>query len=100
MPGQLVTQETGQIYAGGQSQKVTVTGTSAKSTELNCKTVVLCSDTDCFIRQGMEPVALSDGTDQFLPAYTIVRFYNYHPANKIGVISNGTNGSLFITPEY
>jgi len=98
MSGMLVSQETGQIYPGGQSQKVAVSTTSAQSTELQCKTVILCSDVDCFIRQGENPTALSDGTDQFLPAYNIVRFFNFHPGNKIAVKSTSV-GNLYITPE-
>ena len=99
MSGLLVSQETGQIYPGGQSQKVSLTTTSAQSTALQCKTVVLCSDVDCFIRQGSSPTALADGTDQFLPAYNMVRFFNYHPGNKIAAIA-ASSGNLYITPEY
>lgn len=99
MSGMLVSQETGQIYPGGQSQKVAVSTTSAQSTALQCKTVVLCADVDCFIRQGVNPTALSDGTDQFLPAYNIVRYFNFHPGNKIAVKATGA-GNLYITPEY
>jgi len=99
MSGMLVSQETGQIYPGGQSQKVAVSTTSAQSTALQCKTVVLCSDVDCFVRQGVDPTALSDGTDQFLPAYNIVRYFNFHPGNKIAVKSTAV-GNLYITPEY
>lgn len=98
MSGMLVSQETGQIYPGGQSQKVAVSTTSAQSTALQCKTVILCSDVDCFLRQGANPTALSDGTDQFLPAYNIVRFFNFHPGNKIAVKSTDA-GNLYITPE-
>jgi hypothetical protein len=99
MSGMIVSQETGQIYPGGQSQKVAISGTSAQSTSLLCKSVVLCSDIDCFIRQGENPTALDDGTDQFLPAYNMVRYYNFHPGNKIAAIA-ATAGNLYITPEY
>lgn len=99
MSGMLVSQETGQIYTGGQSQKVSVSATSAQSTALTCKSVVLCSDVDCFIRQGANPTALATGVDQFLPAYTMVRYFNFQPGSKIAVIAS-TTGNLYITPEY
>ena len=99
MSGQLVSQESGQIYRGGQSQKVSISTSSAQSTAISCKSLVVCADTGCFIRQGANPTAVSDGTDQYIPAGAVLRFFNLAPGNKIAVIST-TTGNLYITPEY
>jgi hypothetical protein len=98
MSGMPVSQESAHLYSGGQSQVVAISGTSAQSSAITgSKTVYLCSTGDCFIRQGSNPTALSNGTDQFLPGYTPMRFAGFVSGNKIAVI--GTTGSLYITPE-
>lgn len=99
MSGMPVSQESAHLYSGGQSQSVAVTTTSAQSTAIsNSKTVVLCSTVDCFVRQATNPTALSNGTDQFLPAYTQLRYAGFVSGNKIAVIGTGS-GTLYITPE-
>ena len=98
MSGMPVSQESAHLYSGGQSQAVAISSTSAQSTAITgSKTVYLCSTGDCFIRQGSNPTALSNGTDQFLPGYTPMRYAGFVSGNKIAVI--GTSGSLYITPE-
>jgi len=99
MSGMPVSQETGQIYSGGQSKKVTISSTSAQSAALSCRALTLCSTIDCWVRQGSNPTALADGTDQFLPAYTVVRYVNFIPGNKVAAIA-AASGFLYITPEY
>ena len=100
MSGMPVSQESATIYSGGQSQSVAVTTSSAQSTAIsNSKTVVLCSTVDCFIRQGSNPTALSNGTDQFLPSYVPMRFAGLTSGNKLAVIGTGA-GTLYITPEF
>jgi hypothetical protein len=100
MSGMPVSQESLTLYSGGQSQQVAITGASAASTAITgSKTVYLCSTVDCFVRQGVTPVALIGGVDQFLPSYTPFRYAGLTPGNKIAVIGTGTNGTLYITPE-
>ena len=99
MSGQLISQESGQIYPGGQSQKVTLSTTSAQSTALTCKSLVLCADVACFIRRGSNPTALADGTDQYVPANAMLRFVGFQPNQKIAGIA-ASAGNLYITPEY
>lgn len=99
MSGMPVSQESATLYSGGQSTSISVTTTSAQSAAIsNSKTVVLCGTVDCFIRQGANPTALSDGTDQFLPAYTPMRYAGFVSGNKIAAIGL-TSGTLYITPE-
>ena len=99
MSGMPVSQESATIYSGGQSQVVAVTTSSAQSSAIaTSKTAVLCSTVDCFIRQGSNPTALSNGTDQFLPAYTPMRYAGITAGYKIAVIGTGA-GNLYITPE-
>lgn len=98
MSGMPVSQESAHLYSGGQSQVVTISGTSAQSSAITgSKTLYLCATADCFIRQGSNPTALSNGTDQFLPSYTPMRYAGFVSGNKVAVI--GSSGSLYITPE-
>lgn len=98
MSGMPVSQESMQIYSGGQSSKVTIGAVSAQSGALACKSLILCSTVDCFIRQGASPTALADGTDQFLPAYAPFRYAGFKSGNKLAVIGSAA-GTLYITPE-
>ena len=98
MSGMPVSQESMQIYSGGQSSKVTVSVASAQSGALACKSLILCSTVNCFIRQGANPTAVGDGTDQFLPAYAPFRYAGFKSGNKIAVIG-AADGTLYITPE-
>ena len=100
MSGMPVSQESLTLYSGGQSQQVNVTAASAASAAItNSKTIYLCSTVDCFVRQGVTPVALATGVDQFLPAYTPFRYAGFVSGNKMAVISTGNSGVLYITPE-
>lgn len=101
MSGMPVSQESAHLYSGGQSQVVAVSGTSAQSSAISrSKTLYLCSTVDCFVRQGSNPTALSNGTDQFLPAYIPMRFAGFTSGYKVAVIGvSGASGSLYVTPE-
>jgi len=99
MSGMPVSQESAHLYSGGQSQVVTVSSTSAQSSAITgSKTLYLCATVDCFIRQGSNPTALATGVDQFLPAYTPMRYAGFTSGNKVAAIS-ASSGSLYITPE-
>jgi len=99
MSGMPVSQESIHLLSGGQSQQVSISTSSAQSAAITgSKTIYMCSTVDCFLRQGVDPTALSNGTDQFLPAYAPMRFAGFATGNKIAVIGTGT-GTLYITPE-
>lgn len=87
---------------GGTSQKVAFSATSAASTELGSgtggsMTVLVTTDLDCFVRQGTNPTALSDGTDQFITANAIYRI-SVQRGNKLAFIGAAA-GNAYITPE-
>ncbi len=43
----------------------------------NSKTLYVVSTVACFVRQGTNPTALSDGTDQYLPANVPMRLTGF-----------------------
>jgi hypothetical protein len=75
--------------SGGQS--VSISGTSARSTELNShiRVVTLFSDTDCFIETGDSSVTASTSTSHFLPASTLFDL-------SLGSETNASDGNKFI----
>lgn len=82
-------------YANGQ--KVSFTATAAPSAPINSPLVRLIATQDCFYTIGEEPAAANSAGSVPLPqmqnwAETIT------PGQKISVISNGTDGDLFIVP--
>jgi hypothetical protein len=102
MSGMLVSQESCQIYTGGNSLKVALTTTSAASAVITgCRSLIITTDspTGCFLRQGDSPTALSNGTDQYLPPFTPMRLVNFYSGNKIAGITASGSGNLYITPE-
>lgn len=98
MSGMPVSQESVQLYGGGTSQQIAVTTSSAQSTVLQCKSMYICSTVSCFVRQGPNPTALGDGSDQYLPANLPMRLAGFTPGNKIAVIGTGS-GTFYITPD-
>ena len=86
------------MLSGGQSQVVSISTSSAQSTAIPSGSAVLCSTVACWVRQGSNPTALSNGTDQYLPAGMPMRFTGINPGNKIAAISS-ESGSLYITPD-
>jgi hypothetical protein len=85
----------------GACQSVAFTGTSGQSAALQTKTslVRLFATKDCFIKIATNPTALADGTSMFIAGgiYEYIGVDNSVNAQKIAVISNGTNGTLYIT---
>ena len=88
-----------QIMAGGQSQKVATSVTSAQSGVLNCSQVTLISDANVFVRQGVNPTAVSDGTDQMLLANIMHRILPITAGNKLAFILATGTGNVYLTPE-
>jgi hypothetical protein len=87
-----------QAFFLGVSQKKAFTGTSAQSAAVAAATeaVYVTADQDCFLATGANPTALNDGTSFFLRQY-IPTPICLTGGDKIAVISNGTNGNLYIT---
>ena len=88
-----------QILAGGQSQKVVTSTTSAQTTVLNCSQVTIVSDTNVFVRMGLNPTAVSYGTDQILLANQQYRIIPIIPGYKLAFILGTGTGNVYITPE-
>ena len=92
------------ILTGGQSSKVAVSTTSAQSAAFGAATdavpaqyVLITPDTNCFVRQGSAPVAVSDGTDQILLANNTYRVY-VNSGNKLAFITASGTGNVYLTP--
>lgn len=83
--------------AAGKSQKIAVSTTSAQSAAINASTCSIYTDVDCYIRQGANPTALADGTDQFVPAGTFVRLTGLATGNKLAIIATAS-GTVHLTP--
>lgn len=82
---------------GGKSQALSISGTSAKSTAINAPYAVITVTTACFMRQGADPTATSDGTDLYLVPDTTYRV-NLTQGNKLAFKTSGASGTAYITP--
>lgn len=85
------------IGAGGASQSVAISTTSAQSAAITGDNAVLYSTADCFVRSDTNPTALADGTDHFLPANTYVRA-RFAAGNKLAFKTAAGTGTVYITP--
>jgi hypothetical protein len=93
------------IIDGGTTIPLAISGTSAQSAVLFAdnqyvdgpQNVVLYSTTDCFIRKGANPTALSNGTDMIVPAQTLLRT-QVMPGERIAAITASATGTLYIMP--
>ena len=56
----------------------------------------LTSTQDCFIKVRSTPTAQTDGTSHFLPA-GIPQDFSFYSGYKLAAISNGVDGTLYIT---
>jgi hypothetical protein len=89
-------------FTGGQSQKVAVSSTSAQSTVFSPSLptyVNVMTDVECFYRSGANPTAVSDGTDQILPAGPLYRIGPVPAGHKLAFKTVADSGSVYITPE-
>ena len=92
-----VFEESIKVLNGGESAAVSISASSAQSAALLTNRVVIYSTVACWIRQGSNPTALSNGTDQYIPAETMMRLTDITPGNKIAFIA-GSAGTVYITP--
>lgn len=85
------------VTEGGTSQVVAVSTTSAQSTAINdVAHVLIYTNTAVAVRQGSNPTALTDGTDQVIPAglYRVA----ITPGNKLAFKTLTGTGNVYITP--
>lgn len=85
------------IETGGTSQKVAFTTTSAQSAAVSANRAFLVVDTPCFVRQGSNPTAVADGTDQYLPANVPMRV-SLPSGAKLAFVALTGSGNAYITP--
>jgi hypothetical protein len=86
------------VLTGGQSAAVSISTTSAQSAAITTPSVVVTPTVDCFFRQGANPTALSDGTDQILLATNSYRLSGIVSGNKLAFITASGTGTVYITP--
>lgn len=90
------------VLEGGQSSKISISTSSAQSATFTFPNmpqgyVLITPDVPCFVRQGVNPTAVSDGTDQYLPANTIYRAF-VNSGNKLAFITASGTGNVYLTP--
>ena len=96
--GHLFTTESSiNILTGGQTNAVAISTTSAQSAAITEEKVLVYSTVFCFARQGTNPTALSNGTDQPIPAETLIRV-PVTSGNKLAFITATGSGTVYITP--
>ena len=92
-----VFEESMKVLNGGTSYAISISATSAQSAAILNDNAVAYSTVDCWIRQGTNPTALANGTDQFLPGLVQMRLVDIEPGNKIAFVAGGA-GTVYLTP--
>lgn len=83
---------------GGTSQALAVSTTSAPSAAISAgDSVVVTPTVDVFFRKGSAPVAVSDGTDQFLLANSMYRLAGISGGEKLAFKTASGTGTVYIT---
>lgn len=90
------------ILEGGQSSTLAISTTSAQSAAFAFPAapagyVLITVDVNCFVRQGTNPTALSDGTDQILLANNTYRAF-VNNGNKLAFKTASGTGNVYMTP--
>ena len=95
------------VKAGGDSAQIATSTASAQGPVVAQPTghpigepvpCTVLSETLCFIRKGANPTALSNGTDQAIPANTLIRF-GLMAGERIAVIVATGTGNVYFTPN-
>jgi hypothetical protein len=95
------------LNAGGTSQKLAISAASAQSAAAAASSTenkgapisyVITPDSNCFVRKGANPTALSDGTDQLLIANQSYRV-QLMDGEKMAFITTAAAGFVYITPR-
>lgn len=84
---------------GGQSARIAIGAASVQTAVINRPSIVVTCDVAAYIRRGTNPVALADGTDQYLLANQSYRLHGFMPGEKMALIAVGTGGFAYITPD-
>lgn len=82
----------------GLSQALAISSTSAQSAVINADSVIVTPTVDCFVRQGSNPTATSDGTDLFLLALNTYRL-GIPKGVKLAFKTTAASGTAYITPN-
>ena len=90
------------ILEGGLSSTVSISTISAQSATFTFPAaqagyVLVTTDANCFVRQGTNPTALSDGTDQILLANQTYRCW-VNSGNKLAFKTASGTGTVYLTP--
>jgi hypothetical protein len=86
--------------SGGQSDKVSLSTVSAQTTKqtiIDAEKVAVFCEFNVFFREGSDPTALSDGTDQIIPGGVWTRITKT-PGYKLAFILATGIGAVYITP--
>lgn len=83
---------------GGTSAAVAIGTSSAQSAVINAGEVTVHCTVACFFRQGANPTAVSDGTDQYLAADRTYRI-GMSPGNKLAFKTASGSGTVYLTPK-
>jgi hypothetical protein len=84
--------------SGGQSQKLELAGgVSSPSAAIGASFATLLVDVPAFFRVGAAPVAVVNGTDQYIPANQLFRIGPFAATDKIAVIAAEV-GNAYISP--
>ena len=84
--------------AGGQSQALAISSVSAASAAITTGFATITPTVDCFFRVAAAPVALSDGTDDFLLANNKYRVTGITSGHKLAFKTSAASGTVYITP--
>lgn len=84
---------------GGACKVVSLTAVHAETAVLGVSHVIVTSTVPCFIQQGATPVALADGTDEYLSA-DIPYSLKILPTSKLSFVipSGGSDGFAYVMP--
>lgn len=84
------------IGEGGSCQKLSIGSTSTQSAVIKGTVVHVTPTVDCFIRDGLNPVALSTGVDHFLVANATQEFQT-EKGNILAFITTSAAGTVYIS---
>lgn len=79
------------IAVGGTSQKIAISGTSVQSSAITGSIIKIIPTVDTYARRGASPVAVADGTDEFLMQNCEHRFA-FTSGEKVAFITEGETG--------
>lgn len=93
-----VTAQSVKALSGGQSELISISGTSAQCTAITTGNAVVTPTVDCFFRCAANPTALSNGTDQLLLGGNSYRISGITSGYELAFITTGAAGTVYITP--